>query len=116
MRTRSAALFRGVEGVMRKATAEQKWLKRLERAGEVLAGVQEGYGAKAVAGATILEIRLLLRSPDRGDCLLIVKASSPEGRHVAFCGGPDPVTALLTWRAKEEGAGIKYREDRPWKE
>lgn len=96
---------------MRNASSEAKWVKRLADAGAQLESVASGRGCKALPDGVMQEIRILLPGPKRGDCLVVLKASRGEDAYVAFVGGPDPVTAMLMWQAKERGAGVKFRPD-----
>ena len=96
---------------MRNAEAEGKWVKRLEDAGSALEATTAGRGCKALEDGALYEIRILLTSETRGDVLMVLKARKGAEKYVAFVGGPDPVTALLQWRAKERGAGVKWRLD-----
>ena len=99
---------------MRAKEAELQWLKRLQRTGEVLWALTEGFGCKGLSGGVIEEIRVCLPGARRGDVLLVVKATRGDVKHVAFVGGPDVPTALLTWRQKETRDGLKFREEKPW--
>lgn len=96
---------------MKNVEAEAKWLARLRAAGTVVEGLAAGQGCKALEKGEMREVRILLTSPERGDVLMVLKAFAAGSKYVAFVGGPDAVTALLAWRAKEQGAGVKWRLD-----
>lgn len=99
---------------MRNASGEAKWMRRLESAGGVLERLTEGVGVKALPGANLDEMRILLPGEKRGDVLIVLKASIDGEKYVAFVGGPDVVTAVLMLRAKERSRGVKWRLDE-WK-
>jgi len=101
---------------VRQVTNEQKWVKRLEKVGALFEALGAGRGCKSLPEGTITEVRLLMPSERRADVLVVVKASTPAGKFVGFAGGPDPVTAILIYRKKEAGSGLKFREERPYGE
>lgn len=98
----------------RNAETELIWMRRIEAAGKMLAAVDAGRGCKALTCGELDEIRILLPGEKRGDVLVVLKGHVGEQKFVAFVGGPDAVTAMLMWRAKETAAGVKWRED-AWK-
>lgn len=95
----------------RDASAEAKWMRRIESAGGVLERLGQGVGCKALPGANLDEMRILLPGERRGDVLVVLKASIDGVKYVAFVGGPDVVTAVLMLRAKERAQGVKWRVD-----
>lgn len=99
---------------MRKAEAERKWIQRLERAGGMFEAVDSGGGCKRMPGAEVETIRIRTACGDRDGALVVVKARIDGELWVGFVGGPDVVTALLTWYKKEQGTGLSFREDRPY--
>lgn len=96
---------------MRNIKAEEKWLKRLQGVGSMLEMVDSGGGHVARPQTQLTEIRLLLPSPSRGDVLVVLKGLEGATKYVAFVGGPDAMTAMLQWKAKEGGSGVKWRVD-----
>lgn len=99
---------------MRDADGEKAWERRLTGASMCLEALTSGWGCKSLKNGKVSKITILLPSPERGECLLVVKAHSDDGDFVGFVGGLDVVTAMLMWKAKEGGQGLKYREDTPW--
>ena len=101
---------------MRNQEREAAWAKRLVRAAEWLEAIEAGKGAKVLEDSTILEVRIKTSARPEGDTLMILKAAAGDQTYVAFVGARTIVEALLTWRQKEGAAGVKWREDRPWRE
>lgn len=75
-----------------------------------------GRGCKALDEGVVTSIRVLLPGGGRGDVLVVVKARRGDENYVGFVGGPDLVTALLTWKKKEIGEGLRFRREVPWDE
>lgn len=101
---------------MRSAEAEKRLNAVNRRVGELLDAVANGMEPKGLDEATLTRINIRLPTRDSPESLIVVKAVSEQGRHIAFVGGLDVVQAMLTWRAKEAGPGLKWREDVPWSE
>lgn len=100
----------------RNADAEARLNAVNRRVGEWLTAVSEGRGCEGVEGGAVTDIRIRLASRENPEVLLIVKAEAAGGRYIGFVGGLDAVQALLTWRAKDAGKGLKWRVDVPWGE
>lgn len=101
---------------MRDAEREARWLKRAQGIGEFLEATGEGRGAKGVEGGRVVRLTIRYPTGDNPEVLLVVKVQGKGGDFVGFVGGLDVGTAVLTWRAKDGGKGLKWREDRPWGE
>lgn len=101
---------------MRNASAEERIGKRNRRVGELFDRIDQGWLCKGLENGAITEIRIRAATEEQPEVLLILKATSEQGKHVAFTGGLTTVQALLTWRAKEQTTGLKWREDTPWQE
>lgn len=101
---------------MRNAKREAQESRRQERIGEFLEALEEGVGAKGLEGGAVTEVRMLLNKRDAGDTLFVVKASGAAGQFIAFVGARNVGEAVLTWRQKDTGNGLKWREDVPWGE
>lgn len=99
---------------MRDANREAQWAKRQQRAGEWLDSLLEGRGAGGLKECQVTEVRFKLPHGDQVETLMIVKACNGQEKWIGFCGGLDPVTALLVWRAKDAKGGLKWREDVPY--
>lgn len=99
---------------MRSAEREKRWNTTNRRVGEWLETIGEDYSPPGIEGAELVSV--LVRSPtrDRPECLLVLKARVGEDRFVAFIGGLTVNQAILTWRAKGLGRGLKWRKDTPW--
>jgi len=101
---------------MRNINAEDRVNRMNRRIGEFIQGLTEGRGAQGVPGGAVVRITARLPTEDSPEALLVVKATSEVGDHVAFVGGLDLTQAFLTWAAKDRGTGLKWREDVPWGE
>ncbi|MCK4627303.1 MAG: hypothetical protein KAV00_18465 [Phycisphaerae bacterium] len=99
---------------MRSAELEQAWTARMVRVAQAAEMPDQGAGCKALPGGVVTSIRIMCDGESRGDVLLVVKARMGGQAYVGFVGGLDVMTALLTWRKKELGAGLKFREEKPW--
>lgn len=99
---------------MRNAEKEAAWARRHQRAGEYLESLEEGQGPRGLGDGVVVEVRILTNAREQGDTLIVVKAREGERRFVAFVGARNIVEAVLAWRQKEAGSGLKWREDVPW--
>jgi len=100
----------------RNADAEERLNAINRRAGEWLAAVAEGRGCQGLTGAQVTDIRVRFPTRENPETLLVVKARTANEKYIGFVGGLDVVQALLTWRAKDGGKGLKWRVDIPWSE
>lgn len=101
---------------MRDAEREAAYLKMTQRIGEFIVALEEGMGTKGLEGGRLTGVVVRMSTEERPECLVVVKAVVGEERWVAFVGALALDQALLMWRAKEKGRGLKWREDRPWGE
>lgn len=101
---------------MRKPGAEERLNKINRRVGELFDRVAQGGPVKGLEEGRLTRLQMRLPTETQPEALLIVKATSAQGDHIAFIGGLDIVQALLTWRAKVMGPGLPWREDIPWGE
>lgn len=101
---------------MRAADLEKAWTKRMVRVGEWVAYLSTEGRLPGLEGAQLDEIRIRWGQPHRTDVLLVIKASVEEQRYVAFVGALTVADAMLAWRAKKMGGGLRWREDRPFGE
>lgn len=99
---------------MRNADAEARENTRNRRVGEFIQAVTDGQGAAGLETGRVSRITMRLPSRDDPEALVVVKASGEGGDFVAFIGGLDLVQALLTWAAKDQGKGLRWRVDIPW--
>ena len=99
---------------MRSAELERAWMKKLEDVAHMVMLIDAEGGCKGLQGGHLVSIKVLLPTEQRGDCLLVLKASTSEGGYVGFVGGADFATTLLAWRKKENAAGVSFREDTPY--
>lgn len=99
---------------MRNAELERKWTARMVSVAGALEMLDEGGGCKSLQGGRVYSIGLKLPTEARPDVLIVVKACVGDEKYVGFVGGIDVVTAFLMWQKKERGAGLSYREDRPY--
>jgi hypothetical protein len=98
----------------RDSDREAAWTRRLASAGEWLDNLDRGRGVSGLESGQIRDIRIRLATEDDPGVLLIVRAFDANGAWVAFVGGLDVVTALLTWRSKDSAKGLKWNVDKPW--
>ena len=99
---------------MRSAEAEKRLAAVHRRVGELLDGIDQGMPLKGIEEGRVTRITLRLPTEESPEALLIVKAVVGEDKRIAFIGGLGIIQALLTWRAKEGGPGLKWRADVPW--
>lgn len=99
---------------MRDQERERIWTRTTLRVGEFLRSLGEGVDRPGLPGGVMTGFVVRMPTEKRPDCLIVVRATGKEGRVVAFVGGLDLTQAILTWRAKYLGPGLKYREDRPY--
>ena len=99
---------------MRNREREAAWLKRLQRIGEWIEWLEQGENVKGLQGGRISEVRCKLNTGDQGETLVVVKAQDASGEWVGFVGARNLAEAFLTWRQKEGGRGLRWREDRSW--
>lgn len=101
---------------MRQVDAEARLAKIHRRVGELLDSVGERMPIKGLVNARITRINIRTQTETDPGVLLVIKATGEQGDHIAFVGGLDIIQALLSWRAKEAGPGLRWREDVPWTE
>lgn len=101
---------------MRSKDAEHRLDTRNRRVGELLDAICNGLEPKGLANGSVTRIKIKAPSRDDPEALVAVQATDGVGKHIAFVGGLDIIQALLTWRAKEAGGGLRWRPDVPWGE
>lgn len=101
---------------MRNADREAVWNKTNRRIGEWVEVLDWERELKGLEGGVMDSVFIRLPSEDRPEALLVLKAHVGEQRYVSFAGALTVGQALLTWRAKAMGTGLKWREDVPWSE
>lgn len=101
---------------MRDADVEAGTLRANARIGEFMASLSEGRGVQGLPDGVLTGFRLRLPTEQEPSVLLVIRAESAEGRHIAFVGAFSVFDALLAWRSRCQGAAMKWREDVPWDE
>jgi hypothetical protein len=101
---------------VRDVEREAIWDKRVRAVGEFIEAIGGGRGTTGLRGGSVTRITIRCPSREEPEALLVVKATGEDGDVVAFVGGLDVSTALLTWRAKDGSKGLKWRADKPWSE
>lgn len=101
---------------MRDTKEEAVQERRAARLGEFIEVLGQGHGTEGLEDGTLKDIRVRFATEEEPSTLLIVRATSREGDHIAFVGAYSAADALLAWRAKDAGPGLKWREDVPWGE
>lgn len=99
---------------MRDADLEAAEAKRQRRVGEWLEAIHEGRGCTGLRGGVLREVRFKMPAVEDPMVLMVVKATDETGDSIAFVGAPTVSAALLAWRKRDGGAGLKWREDVPW--
>lgn len=99
---------------MRDVEEEAGQDRRQARIGEFVEAIERGRGLKGLPGGVVNEVRMLTNKREAGDALLVVKASAGGERWVAFVGARNVGEAMLTWRQKDRGKGLRWRKDKPW--
>lgn len=101
---------------MRDGEAEEVEARRARRVGEFLAIVGTGRAAAPLEGGRVTAWRVRMPTEEEPSVLLVVRAVAGEEGHIAFIGAFSVTDALLAWRARATGSGMKWREDVPWGE
>lgn len=101
---------------MRNKEAEAAYLRRNERVGEFLGGLEHGRGVKGLEEGEITRVTILVPSRERPEALIAVKATTAAGKWVGFVGALTVSDAILMWRVRDERIGLKWREDIPWEQ
>ena len=101
---------------VRDAEREAREARKHRRVGEWLDRLEDAYEPQGLEGGAYTEVRIRLPVGDGGDTLLILKATGPAGKYIAFVGALDPLGAMLAWRSREGGPGMKWRVEVPWGE
>lgn len=105
---------RGVEmrDVEREAAAE----RRSRRIGEFIESLSGDQDLRGLTKGRLVGFQVRMPAEEEPSALLIVRALAEEGRRIAFVGAFSVGDAILAWRAREGGKGMKWREDIPWAE
>jgi hypothetical protein len=98
----------------RNTEREEAWLRSCQRIGEWFGAVDCGRGCSGLEGAELIDVRIKIGPSEDPGVLLVIRAEAMGQRFVAFVGGMDTSTALLTWRQQAMAGTMKWREDRPW--
>lgn len=75
-----------------------------------------GRGVQGLQEGVLRDVRFKLPQEDDPMVLMVVRAVDATGKKVAFVGAGDVCGAVLAWRKRDGGAGLRWREDRPWGE
>lgn len=108
--------YRNGESKVRNGQAEERLAKTNRRVGELFDGLAQGLVPKGLEKGQVTSVSLRLATEQHPEALCVIKATDAKGKHIAFVGGLDIVQALLTWRARETGPGLKWRDDVPWEQ
>lgn len=101
---------------MRKIKSEADAERRAARVGAFLEALGDGLGVTGLEGGGLTSIQIRLPTEADPSVLLVLKATSGEGKRIAFVGALRISGAILAWRAKDAEGSLRWREDLPWSE
>lgn len=76
--------------------------------------LEHGRGLQGLVGGDLIDVRFKMPQEEDPMVLMVVRATDATGRRVAFVGAGSVCGALLAWRKLDAGAGLRWREDKPW--
>lgn len=98
----------------REVQDEERWQKLLIASGRGLVVIDRESGEARLGPVQLHSVKFLLQA-DSGTSVLAVVVGRDEGKElVAFVGGPDIMTTLLSLGKKLEADALRWRENRPW--
>ncbi len=95
---------------------DEHWEKELRAAGIALHHLKRHAEGGNGSSPMLTEVRLKLDADEGTSVLMILKATGSEGSLVAFVGGADMVSVILSAAKKIVAGVLRWREDRPWSE
>lgn len=101
---------------MRDVDQEQVQEKRARRIGEFIDQLGSGVGVRDLPGGVLTAYKVRFPTEEEPNALVIVRARTREGLWIAFVGAYGLGDAVLAWRARQAGKGMRWREDVPYDE
>lgn len=99
---------------MRNGDDEAREAKRSQRIGQVVEALGSAWLCGSLERGVLKDVRLRLPTEADPGVLLVLRATSAAGSHVAFVGGPDAGSVLLAWAERARKERVRWREDKPW--
>lgn len=99
---------------MRDAEREQGAERRARKIGDWIGAIEGGLPTAGLEGGKLTGLQVRFPTEEEPSTLLIIKASSEAGKHIAFVGAYNLGDALLAWLARAKGDRVRWREDVPW--
>lgn len=100
----------------RQGDGGEAYVKTLRTLGAFLTGLDEGQGLTGLTGGKLTGMTIRMGTAQEPGVLVVVRACDPTRKVVGFVGALTLAQAVLMWRAKDAAAGLKWRDDVPWKE
>lgn len=101
---------------MRNIEEEAQEERRAVSLGTFIGRLGTGGGVEGLAEGVLTGFTVRMPTEEEPSALLVVKARTEAGKWVAFVGAYSLVDCMMAWRARERGAGLRWREDKPWGE
>lgn len=97
-----------------RTTADERFERQLRALGYALLRLQKSSEDVKAGEVRVFELRAKLDADNRTSVLLIVKGVRDGTPVVAFVGGPDLETAVISLSKKLMGDAVRWRDDPPW--
>lgn len=98
----------------RKTEADERFERTLRALGFAVLRLQKANETAGEDGVRVTDLRFKLDADAGTSVLAVVKGVRGQEELVAFTGGPDLETAVLSLGKKVQAGGLRWREDRPW--
>jgi len=95
---------------------DTKWGKTVRALGYAILALERDAGQDHHTQYQLTDLRFKLDADNGTSVLVVVKGTGEEGPMVAFTGGFDLSSALLSLYKKLKGSTLKWRVDRPYGE
>lgn len=97
-----------------KSDGDEAWERLLRACGMGVQAIWREAGERGLRGVLLTEVRFKLDADDGTSVLAILKGIEGDEQLVAFVGGPDLPTVVLSIQKKLAAVGLRWREDRPF--
>ena len=99
---------------MGRSEADQRFERLLRAIGYSVLALGKASMGRGDTEPVVHEVRILLHADNRTSVLLVIKAVRGDDRLIAFVGGPDIETALVSLKQRLAGGTLRWREDVPY--
>lgn len=82
----------------------------------MIAAIGGGLGLGGLADGVLTGLSVRMPTEMEPGLLLVVRATTPNGKRIAFIGAYNLGDALLAWGKRSRAGRMKWREDLPWQE